>query len=133
MLLLENIKDFDALIKENQKLQKDEYVIKNRGYITASKLKAFMKSPEYFFRKYILEQYIESEESLSLKLGTAIDDLISYGQDKFDEKYFMDEGLLKGDLEALALKKGITLAPKETVATLREKIYNPGSKIRLTA
>lgn len=132
MIKLNEIKDFDALIEENQKKQSDGYVIANRGFITASKLKDFMKSPEYFFRKYILEQNIDAEEKTCFKLGTAIDDLISYGQEKFDDKYFIDEGLLKADLEALAIKKGISLDPKETVATLKEKIYNPGSKIRLT-
>lgn len=132
MIKLNDIKDFDALIKENQEKQSDGYVIANRGFITASKLKDFMKSPEYFFRKYILEQNIEGSEKTCFKLGTAVDDLISYGLEKFEEKYFIDKGLLKPDLEALALKKGIPLEPKETVASLKEKIYNPGNKKRLT-
>lgn len=131
MLKLKEIKDFDALIKENQAKQEDGYIIANRGFITASKLKDFMKSPEYFFRKYILEQAIEGEEKTCFKLGTAIDDFISYGEEKFFEKYFIDEGLLKWDLEALAIKKGIPLDAKETVATLKEKIYW-SDKIRLT-
>lgn len=131
MIKLNEIKDFDALIKENQAKQSDSYVIANRGFITASKLKDFMKSPEYFFRKYILEQEIEGEEKTCFLLGTAVDDLISYGLEKFEEKYFIDKGLLKADLEALAVKKGIPLEAKETVATLREKIYG-SDKIRLT-
>lgn len=131
MIKLNEIKDFKALIEENQAKQSDGYVIANRGFITASKLKDFMKSPEYFFRKYILEQEIEGEEKTCFLLGTAVDDLISYGLEKFEKKYFIDEGLLKGDLEALAIKKGIPLEAKETVATLKEKIYG-SDKIRLT-
>jgi len=132
MLQLEKIKDFDALIKVNQEIQTDGYIKKNRGYVTASKLKDFMKSPEFYFRKYILEQNINGEEKTCFKLGTAIDDFISYGEEKFYEKYFIDEGLLKWDLEKLAIEKGIPLGAKETVKTLKEKIYGD-DKIRLTA
>lgn len=131
MLELKKIENFDLLIAENQAKQTDTYIIKNRGFITASKLKDFMKSPEYYFRKYILEQNIDAEEKTCFKLGTAIDDLISFGQEKFEEKYFIDEGLLKPELEALAIKKGIPLEAKESVVTLREKIYW-NYKIRLT-
>jgi hypothetical protein len=33
----------------------DKYIEENRGYITASKLKEFMRSPEQYFLKYIKE------------------------------------------------------------------------------
>lgn len=131
MIKLNDIKDFTALIQENQLKQKDDYIIKNRGFVTASKLKDFMKSPEYYFRKYILEQSIDAEEKTCFKLGTAIDDFISYGEEKFFNKYFIDQWLLKPELEALAIKEGIPLEAKETVASLREKIYW-NDKIRLT-
>jgi len=95
MQKLAEIKDFEGFIKENQEKQTDSYIIKNRNFITASKLKDFMKSPEYFFRKYILEQPIEGEEKKCFKMGTAIDDYISYGVVEFFEKYWIDEGLKK--------------------------------------
>ena len=133
MLALKDIKDFDLVIKTNQEMQTDSYIIWNRGYITASKLKDYMKSPEFYFRKYILEQTIDAPEKKCFKMGTAIDDLISYGKEKFDKKYFIDPGLLKWDLESLAIKKGIPLEAKETVVTLKEKIFNCSEKIRLTA
>jgi hypothetical protein len=31
-------------------------------------------------------------------VGTAFDDLVSYGEDFFFDKYYIDEGLLKDDL-----------------------------------
>jgi hypothetical protein len=133
MIHLKDVKDFPLLIKTNQELQTDSYVIKNRGFITASKLKDYIKSPEYFFRKYILEQKVDGEEKACFKFGTAVDDYISYGEEAFKKKYFLDEGLLKGDLEKLAISKGIPLEAKETVASLKEKIYGDiSSKIRLT-
>ena len=148
MLHLTKDTDYEALIKENQEKQTDQYIIKNRGKITASKLKDYGKSPEYFFRKYILEEAIEGqeeEEKACFIFGTAVDDFITYGEVKFETMYFLDEGLLKPELEALALKKGIELEAKETVFSLKSKIYGqpkegadpkktfaPAGKIRLT-
>lgn len=131
MLQLNKVKDFDLLIKENQEKQEDSYIIGNRGYITASKLKDYIKSPEYFFRKYILEQTIDAPEKTCFKMGLTVDDVISYGQEEFDKNYWVDEGLKKDELEAKAIKEGIPLEAKETVASLRAKIYG-SDRIRLT-
>lgn len=73
--------ELENLIAQNQEKNKDEYVRKNRGHITASKLKIFETSPEAFFIKYILEMPLpcdDEEEKASLKIGTAADDYISY-------------------------------------------------------
>ena len=72
----------------------DKYIEENRGYITASKLKCFMNSPEDFFYKYILEKEpLIYKENWAFKMWTAIDDLISYWKEKFDQKYFCDPWL----------------------------------------
>ena len=120
-------------IKDNQDQNKDGYIIKNRGYITASKLKMFEKSPEAYFIKYILEMPLpadEEDEKTALKLGTAIDDYISYWELEFYKKYHVQEKkLLKPDLVALCEEQG--LDPTGTVSVLEDRLF--GDKIKLTA
>lgn len=63
--------ELESLIVENQMKNKDEYARKNRGFVTASKVKLFETSPEAFFIKYILEMPLpidDEDEKVSLKL-----------------------------------------------------------------
>ena len=110
------------------------YVEENRGYITASKLKDFIKSPEYFFLKYIKEvPDLKEEEKVCFKLGTAIDDLISYWENEFFKKYYIDEGLLKAELEDRLFNMGVDTKGLK-VEDMKALIYwDIENKKRLTA
>lgn len=69
------------------------YLQKNRGYVTASKLKKFLKNPEEYKVQYIDEIILDDEEeSESMKIGTALDYLLTHGRTKFLERYFEDDG-----------------------------------------
>lgn len=132
-----NKTEIESFILENQKKATDWYLIDNRGFITASKLKMFEKSPEAYFVKYILELPLpadEEEEKDSLKLGTAIDDYISYGEEKFYKKYDVSEKkLLKADLVALCQENLLdstgTVEVLTAILTENKIIWN---KIKLT-
>lgn len=89
-------------------MQKDSYIEENRWFITASKLKSFIISPEYFFLKYIKEvPPLKEGEKDSLKMGTALDDLISYGEEEFYKKYYVDTGMKVAELRAKCDELGI--------------------------
>lgn len=77
----------------------NKYIEENRGFITASKLKTFLKSPEEFYLLYIKEEKPPYEkEKKAFKIWTALDDYLSYWKKAFEEKYFFDEWLLKAQL-----------------------------------
>ena len=79
--------------------KKDSYLEENRWFITASKWKCFVNSPEDFFLKYVKEvEPLNDQEKKCFTIGTAIDDLISYWEDVFNKKYFIDQWYLKADL-----------------------------------
>lgn len=68
------------------------YIEENRNFITASKLKDFIKSPELFYVKYIKEVDIDETKDYYI-IWTAFDDYFSYWEKAFYEKYFIDEWL----------------------------------------
>lgn len=115
------------MIKEN--LSSKEYLDKNRWFVTASKLKYFLTyGPEAYYYKFVKEIILEEEEKDYYVVWTAFDDLLSYGEDAWWDKYYIDEGLLKDDL--IAKCKERWLNTNWSVAELRERLY--GWKIRLT-
>lgn len=68
------------------------YVEKNRGYITSSKLKEFMRCPKCYYFKYVAEvpDPTESEKFFdkdAFLIGQALDDLLTHGEDKYAELY----------------------------------------------
>lgn len=65
----------------------DPYVEKTFGYMTNSKLKAFMACPYSY--KLVFEDKIPLDRKLKkyFKLGSAFDDLISFGEEAFFKKY----------------------------------------------
>lgn len=95
------------------------YVQRNHGYITASKLKCFIKNPAEYYVKYVKMIELESEKRHFI-VGTAFDDLVTFGQEWRLEKYYIDEGLVVDELKA------------ELLARPLEKRYNySDSAIRL--
>lgn len=114
----------------------DKYIEENRWYITASKLKDFIKSPEFFYLKYIKEvPALREKEEKHFTIGTAIDDFISYWETIFYQKYFIDEWLKKQDLEErLALLHEPEIYKWLKVDELKELLYwDISKKIKLTA
>jgi hypothetical protein len=69
----------------------DPYVLKTEGIVTSSKLKTFMKCPFSYELIYKKKQPLERKVKTYFKMGTAIDDLFSYGEKKFLEKYMILE------------------------------------------
>lgn len=109
------------------------YIEKNRGRITASKLKTFIKSPEAYYLQYIKEVQTEDEPSRALILGTAFDDFLTYGPVEFNKKYFLDEGLTVAGLVEKCFERGLAPTGKEKKEELLFMAYGDVSKkIRLT-
>lgn len=111
----------------------DSYIEENRGFITASKLNCFINSPEEYFIKYVLETpYIEKKKKC-FEIGTAVDDLISYGIEAFFEKYYVDDGLTKKELVEALTEKSIPHDPKAKNEILETLLYGDRTaKKRLT-
>lgn len=111
-----------------------DYIQYNRGFVTASKLKEFIKSPEAYFRKYVLETPLAEKERKAFLIGTAFDDYLSYGKDFFFNKYFIDAWMLVADMVRECGERGIIVENKETKDSLTKKLFGDVSqKIRLTA
>ena len=110
------------------------YIERNRGVVTASKLKTFIKSPEAYFKQYIQEVSIDKETSRAFTLGTAFDDALSYGAIEWNKKYFVDDGLTVAELVEKCFSIGIAPTGKEKKDELLRMAYGDiDSKIRLTA
>lgn len=115
------------MLKENNSSR--EYLDKNRWFITASKLKYFLTFwPEAYYYKFVKEIILEEEEKDYYTVGTAFDDLLSYGEDFFTDKYYIDEWLLKDDLIKKCEEKGFRIDGK--VEDLKKRLYR--DKIKLT-
>jgi hypothetical protein len=71
---------------------KDPYIEKNRGFITSSKIKEFIRCQRCFKLKYIDEvpdptEAEEFEERDHFLIGQAIDDYITKGDEEFNKQY----------------------------------------------
>lgn len=110
------------------------YIERNRGVVTASKLKTFIKSPEAYYKQYIEEAHISKETSRAFVLGTAFDDALSYGAIEWNKKYFVDDGLTVAELVEKCFSMGIAPTGKEKKDELLRMAYGDiEAKIRLTA
>ena len=106
------------------------YVEDNRGYITASKLKLFMKSKEAYKKVYVDEvdnSFIK--ESKSLENGTIVDSYI-LTPEQFKLEYAILEGTKKDDLIKQCLEKNIPVEKSDKVEDLKAKLV--GNKQVLT-
>lgn len=95
--------ELELFIENNKKHQTNPYIIRNRGSITASMLKAFEKSTEAFFKQYICEIEPVKQDKPSLSFGTMVDDYVSYWEKWFFEKYYIDEGWKVDDLRDMCM------------------------------
>lgn len=115
------------MLKEN--LSTKDYLDRNRWFVTASKLKYFLTyGPEAYYYKFVKEIILEEEEKDYYTVWTAFDDLLSYGEDFFNDKYYIDEWLLKEDLIKKCEEKWFITTWK--VEDLKARLY--GDKIKLT-
>ena len=106
-----------------------EYLDKNRWFITASKLKYFLTFwPEAYYYKFVKELILEENEKDYYLVWTAFDDLVSYGEEYFFDKYYLDEWLLKDELIKRCEELGLNTNGK--VEDLRARLY--WDKIKLT-
>ena len=106
------------------------YVEDNRGYITASKIKLFMKSKEAYKKVYVDEvdtSFIK--ESKSLENGTIVDSYI-LTPEQFKLEYVILEGTKKDDLIRQCLEQNIPVEKSDKVEDLKAKLV--GNKQVLT-
>lgn len=119
-------------------MEKQTYIQENDWYITASKLKCFLRNPQEYYLQYVKKIEIEEEDKRCFVVGSAFDDLVSYWEEYFLEKYYIDEWLLVDDLKTkLTEKHWETIDWKEIskmkLPELRYYHYNlTTDKIRLT-
>jgi len=108
------------------------YLDDNRWFITASKLKYFLSFwPEAYYLKYEKEIPSTHEwEKDYFKLGTAFDDLLSYGADEFFKKYAIkEEKLLKDDIKKKLDEKWIEYSKSAKVADLEGLYYGDDKQL----
>lgn len=134
------------------KVHKDDYAERNRERMTASKLKDFLKNPRVFYLKYIKIVDIKEKIKRYFIVGNAVDCLLSYGKDRFLDKYYIDKGYVKGeiqekllarfrttkrngklpDLEEIEQERKRLNAKEMLLDDLRVEYYGADSRIRLT-
>lgn len=106
------------------------YVEDNRGYITASKIKLFMKSKEAYKKVYVDEVDTSFlKESKSLENGTIVDSYI-LTPEQFRLDYAILEGTKKDDLIRQCLEQNIPVEKSDKVEDLKAKLV--GNKQVLT-
>lgn len=68
------------------KLTKNNYFTPKNDYLTCSKLKDFILSPDYFYKKHILNE-IEFEQTPSMRIGSAVDCWLTSSLISFHKNY----------------------------------------------
>lgn len=115
--------------------KKDHYVIRTRNSLTASKLKCFIKNPEEYHIKYNLElPELQPKDKRCFVIWSAFDCLLSYGMEKFYEKYYIDDGLVVEELKEKLIQRGENPAEVKAMKLpeLRAIYYKDWERIRLT-
>lgn len=117
------------------------YVQRNHWYITASKLKCFIKNPAEYYVKFVKMIELESQKRHFI-IWTAFDDLVTFWNDRWIEKYYIDDGLLVDELKAELIARPLeqrynfsdSAIRQAKLPTLRRLYYNDAEqkKIRLT-
>jgi len=84
---------------------KDTYIEKNDWYITASKLKCFLKNPQEYYFKYVKKIDIGDNDKRCFVVWTAVDDLLSYGEKFFLGKHYIDDWYVVTELKTKITEK----------------------------
>jgi len=122
----------------------DKYVIRTRWHITASKLKCFIKNPEEYYIRYILElPNLIEKESKALVIGNAFEDVATKWLLWFSEKYTYEKNYVKWQLIDFIMSKEIYSDPiiaqwrkKELEKMKKEDLQAmmpPNEKIKITS
>lgn len=117
----------------------NNYIQENDWFITASKLKCFLHNPQEYYLQYVKKIDLENEEEKRcFVVWTAFDDLVSYWEEFFLEKYYIDDWFLVDDLkQKLTDQFWVSVDNKEIkkmkLPELRHYYYKlDNEKIRLT-
>jgi len=112
-----------------------DYIKRNEGFITSSKLQLFLKNSEEYKLTFI--DWISSEwpEARHFVIWRAIDDLLSHWAEYFENNYHIDKGYLKEDLQDLLDAKWVTYKKADSKKVLEKLFYwsSLDKKERLTA
>ena len=114
-------------IQKKEKI-KDNYLEKNKGYITASKLKTFLRNPQEFWVHYV-KGVVKNETKTHFKMWDAIHYLLAYWKDRFEDKYI--DKLYKDDLKTKCRQEKIYFSKNDKVDTLKIRLWIE-NKIMLT-
>ncbi len=109
---------------------KDDYIVRNSWYVTASKMKCYMKSKEAY-KKVFIDEVDTSFVKLSpaLAKGTMVDEYL-LSPDLFEKHYAILDWIRKADLERQCLERSIPVEKSDKVDDLKAKLV--GNKIVLT-
>lgn len=113
----------------------DNYIEKNEWYMTASKLKCFLKSPALYKLQYIDKVEVDKWEQRYFVIWNAFDTLVSYGEDAFLQAFYIDEWLVVKELKEKLVeswKYEDDDVKKMKLPELRWLYYGDDMKIRLT-
>lgn len=111
----------------------NKYAIENSGLITASKIKCFLNNPEEYFLKYVKMIDYDDESTKAEIIWTAFDDLICYGIDYFNKKYFIDDGFTVDQLKNLLdAQKKVYLKTDKKENLMFLYYWDVNDKIKLT-
>lgn len=99
----------------------DSYIERNRGYLTASKMKLFIECPELYKLVYIDEVDTSGVKKIDgIENGKIIDEYL-LTPEVFNSHYLInDKKMLKADYVAALTEMGAELTGKETVDQLKE-------------
>lgn len=109
------------------------YIENNRGFITASKIKAYLDNPQVYKAIYVDEQSTDFlPEFQAFKTGLLVDKYL-LTPDKFDYKFPLENSLKADLIEYINLNlPEIQLTGKEKVDDLKQIIYGDAKVLTVT-
>jgi len=100
-----------------------DYLSRNRGYITSSKLEAFRFCQYLYFLQYV-QELVPDKTSDAMLFGSCFDDFWSYGEEEWNKKYIV----VSRKIDPFELADRI-----ETKKSLLEKAKTPQTKEKYSA
>jgi hypothetical protein len=69
------------------KLTLKTYYTSKNNYLTSSKIKDYLKDPYYFYQKHITHEIVETLDTPSVRIGSAVDCYLTRGASIFNKSY----------------------------------------------
>ena len=108
------------------------YIENNRGFITASKIKAYLDNPQVYKAIYVDEQSTDFlPEFQAFKTGLLVDKYL-LTPDEFDYKFPLENSLKADLIEYINLNLSVQLTGKEKVEELKQIIYGDSKVLTAT-